>query len=316
MEYISQGVAASVALRHCRLPRSTFYYVPKGGLRGRQPYGCMLDDTGVAIESHQVLKQIQALFAKDFIDYGCYKTYIYLRDSKRYKVSKHRVYLLMKEHGLLRNRHLPSSKKGRKNWVKDLLPKTSGPFSYFEFDIKYMWVAGKRRNAQMLSVIDVENRMVLGQYIAYNIDRQHVVKLFEQAINTYSLPTNFTVRSDNGSQFVAKITQDYLKSKGITQEFTKPATPEQDAHIEAFHSIVERAICQRFVFDSLKDLKDTLQKFMEFYNFERIHSGTKYTSPYLFLLQKEKEKPSPHLKSTMERLSLDYENYLSKLSNI
>jgi hypothetical protein len=32
-----------------------------------------------------------------------------------------------------------------------------------------------------------------------------------------------------------------------------------------------------------------LESFQEFYNFERIHSGTAYTSPYLNFLQKEKE---------------------------
>jgi hypothetical protein len=43
------------------------------------------------------------------------------------------------------------------------------------------------------------------------------------------MPDKFIVRNDNGSQFEADIVQKYLKEKGVTQEFTKPATPQQNA---------------------------------------------------------------------------------------
>ncbi len=316
MEFVSLGLPVVQVLKHCFLPKSTFYYKSKDTKQGRKPYAQIFDNEQNIVGDLQILQEINTLFERPFVDYGCYKTYIYLNDRKGYKVSKHKVYRLMKENSLLRNKHQISSKNNKRTWVKDLLPKTTGPFSYFEFDIKYMWVAGKKRNVQMLSIIDVESRIILGQYIAYSIEKQHVVNLFEKVITEYSLPTNFIVRSDNGSQFVADLTQKYLKGKGIIQEFTKPATPQQDAHIEAFHSIIERAICQRFMFENLKDLQKTLQEFVEFYNFDRIHSGTGYTSPYLFLLQREEAKASPGLKSIFVFLSQNYENYLNNVSNI
>jgi putative transposase len=316
MEFISLGNPVIKVLKHCFLPKSTFYYKHKEGKQGRKSYAQMFDNEWNVIGDAFVLAEIKTLFEKPFVDYGCFKTYIHLRDRKHFKVSKHKVYKLMKENGLLRNKHQISSKKNKRNWVKDLIPNTSGPFSYLEFDIKYMWISGKKRNAQMLTIIDVESRTVLGQYIGYSIDKKHVIELFEKVFTTYPWPESVTVRSDNGSQFVAEMTQTYLKSKGITQEFTKPATPQQDAHIEAFHSIVERAVCQRFMFKNLIDLQNTLQEFIEFYNFERIHSGTGYTSPYLFLLQKEDENSSPSLKSILVFLTQKYENYLNKVSNI
>ena len=78
------------------------------------------------------------------------------------------------------------------------------------------------------------------------------------------------------------------------QEFTKPATPQQDAHIEAYHSIMESAVCQRFEFANLNVAKATLERFREFYNFERIHGGIGFQSPYKYLLQKGIDlKPTP-----------------------
>lgn len=316
MEFISLNNPVRGVLKYCNLPKSTFYYKPTIGKQGRRPYAQMFDSKENIVSDAIILKEITTLFEKPFIDYGCLKTYIYLRDRKHYKVSKHKVYSLMKENNLLRNRHQISSKKTRRNVVVNLIPQTTGPFSYFEFDIKYMWVTGKKRNAQMLTIIDIETRIVLGQYIAYSIQEQHVIAFFKEIIDTYGLPTNFNVRSDNGSQFVAKLTQDYLLKEGIIQEFTKPATPQQDAHIEAFHSIIERAICQRFLFEDLKDLDKTMKEFIDFYNFDRIHSGTGYTSPYLYLLQLEEEKSSPGLKSVLFFLTQNYENYLNNVSKI
>jgi hypothetical protein len=36
-----------------------------------------------------------------------------------------------------------------------------------------------------------------------------------------------------------KIVQEYLRKKWVIQQFTKPAIPEQNAHIESYYSIME-----------------------------------------------------------------------------
>jgi putative transposase len=85
---------------------------------------------------------------------------------------------------------------------------------------------------------------------------------------------------------VADLVQEYFQNRKVIQEFTKPATPEQNAHIEAYHSIMERAVCRRYEFDSLQQAVETLDRFRMFYNYQRIHSGTGYKSPYRFLLER------------------------------
>ena len=95
-----------------------------------------------------------------------------------------------------------------------------------------------------------------------------------------------TVRSDNGSQFVAQLLRNQLIEMKINQEFTKPATPEQNAHIESYHSIVERTICQKYQFGSLSEANETFDRFQKFYNHERVHSEIGYTSPMKYLQAK------------------------------
>ncbi|MFS0489477.1 DDE-type integrase/transposase/recombinase [Leadbetterella byssophila] len=119
-----------------------------------------------------------------------------------------------------------SLKRTGRNWVKDLVHRE---FSFLEFDIKYVYVHGTRTNAQVLTILDVYSRWQLGQYFAYSIKSEDVVKLFEHVFTSYPMPQNFIVRNDNGSQFEALLVQEYLRKKGVTQEFTKPNTPEQNA---------------------------------------------------------------------------------------
>ena len=75
----------------------------------------------------------------------------------------------------------------------------------------------------------------------------------------------------------------YFEDEKVIQEFTKPATPEQNAHIESYHSILESVICTKYEFENLEEAQDTMNRFVLFYNFERIHSGIDYTWPAKYL---------------------------------
>jgi len=159
-------------------------------------------------------------------------------------------------------------------------------FSYLEFDIKYIWIAGARRNALVLSVIDVFSRWVIGQLVSYSMRKEDVVELFDQIFAIYPKPLRIYVRNDNGSQMESHLVQQYFADREITQEFTRPATPEQNAHIESYHSILERVICSRYEFENLTEPVDTFDRWLVFYNYERIHSGINYLSPYNYLLSR------------------------------
>lgn len=275
-----------MVLKYCGVSKSTYYYQPTGGKSGRKSYAAISTIDGKKVSKEDVLVDINKLFEGPFVDYGYFKTYIHLRDRLGYKISKHTVYKIMKDNGLLRKKNPTSSKKDKKNWVKDLIPKPLGPFSFLEFDIKYVYVSGKKKNMQVLTVLCVDSRWNLGQYMAYNIKKEDVLRLFKQIFKTYKIPEQVIVRNDNGSQFVATEVRKYFESKYVTQEFTKPATPVQNAHIESYHSIMESVICQRFEFQDLKNAKETMKDFREFYNLERIHGGVGFKSPYEYLLQK------------------------------
>ena len=120
-------------------------------------------------------------------------------------------------------------------------------------------------------------------YFPNSIKKEDVINLFEQISSEHQIPERFIVRNDNGSQFVASQVQEYFVENNIIQEFTKPSTPQQNVHIESYHSIMESAICQRFEFKDLDDFNETMDRFRKFYNSDRIHGGLEFTSPAKFL---------------------------------
>ena len=285
-QFIDQGYPISAVLRVLKLPRSSFYYRPKttGKPAGRPISTHTYTLGGMRVSNEQLVADIADILSREFVDYGYTKVTYALRDEFEYRINRKKVYRLMREHGLLNA--VVSSPRSPRRWVKELIPPAHSPFSYLEFDIKYIWVAGLRRNAQILSVLDVHSRWLLGHVIGYCITQHDIMQLFDQLLDTYTFPKHAWVRCDNGAQMQARAVQQYFDRKGIIQEFTKPATPEQNAHIESYHSILERVICNRYEFKDMDELNQTFKRWHVFYNEHRIHSSIGYMSPSKYLYTK------------------------------
>jgi transposase InsO family protein len=281
--YIDGGNPVTLVLSAVGLSRSVYYYKEHPGRRGKTCSAYTRKHNGDLVANSVIVEDIKHELEKEFVDYGYLKMTYCLRDNYGYCINYKKVYRLMKEHNLL-YKPLPRDRSG-KTWVKDLKPASDKPFAFWEFDIKYMYVAAKQRNALQLTVLDVGTRYTMGQLIAWSIKKADVKELFAQIFRTYELPEAITVRNDNGSQFEAKLVREYLKKMSVTQEFCRPATPQQNGHVESYHSIVERSICKRYEFDSLEHLQATMKRFDAFYCNERIHSGIGYTNPRKYAIE-------------------------------
>ena len=81
------------------------------------------------------------------------------------------------------------------------------------------------------------------------------------------------IRNDNGSQFIAHKVREALLELEARQEFTHVATPEENAYIEAFHSIQQRELIERFSFASYYKARQHIEKYMHWYNHVRRRHG-------------------------------------------
>jgi len=98
-------------------------------------------------------------------------------------------------------------------------------------------------------------------------------------VNQYYQLQGVILRNDNGSQFISHKVRNFLKNSDVKQQFTHVATPEENSYIEAFHSILEREVIERYQFDSYYEAKDTIQLFIKHYNESRLHRSIGFVTP-------------------------------------
>jgi len=156
-----------------------------------------------------------------------------------------------------------------------------------EMDIKMVWVPSTGKNAYLLSIIDVHTRRILKDYFSFTIKQTHLIAFLSSLFEEYQYPTSVVIRSDNGSQFIAKNVREYLSLIGV--EFTHVATPEENAHIEAYHGILKKEIFQRFEYITFGQIEQILKRYVLFYNKERLHGLLGRITPM------EKWKEDKHL---------------------
>jgi len=189
----------------------------------------------------------------------------------------------MKIHNLLFNRRIGSVGVPRQ-FVRFRKIRAEKPLEHLCMDIKYIHIHGAQRNALLLTVIDAYSRKVLTHMLRFNIKKGDVIVLLSLLLMEYRIE-NITLRNDNGSQFIAGVVRQFLKEKGVNQEFTHVATPEENAYIEALHSNVQREVVERFEFESIYHAQMIFSRYYEWYNNYRKHGSLGRKSPEQFLLQ-------------------------------
>ena len=235
-------------LKWSEVPKSTFYYKRGEGKRGRKPTLVTANTKGEIFDNMKVVESMETQLQQEFCCYGYHNMCDSLQDLG-WIINHKKVYRLMSVHNLLFNRKIGQVGIPRQ-YVRFRKIKAQKPLEHLCMDIKYVHIHGAGRNALLLTVIDVYSRKVLIHMLKFNIRKGDVIVMLSLLLLEYKIK-GMTIRNDNGSQFIATVVREYLKEKKVNQEFTHVATPEENAYIEALHSIIQREVIERFEFDSL-----------------------------------------------------------------
>ncbi len=249
------------------IPKSSFYYKATEGKRGAKPSISTTKQDGSVVNNLVVIEDIKEILSQEFCCYGYHNVTDELR-ALDYIINDKKVYRLMDEQNLLLGKVIRSS--GKRKFVQHRKIEATRPMEYLCLDIKYIWVAGESRNYYLLTVLDVFTRIALEQIFQKSVRKIDVINVFRRINNKFGIK-GVTVRNDNGSQFIANDVKQFLRTAEANQEFTHVATPEENSYIEAFHSIVQREVIDRFEFQSFYEAKSTLEAHREWYNNRRKH---------------------------------------------
>ena len=281
-EYRSRGITITRMLHLLGIPESTYYRKRsmihlKRGRKNSQTTCLSVGNDIVRIPDTQILLVIEELLEREFVCYGYRKVTKYLQRSG-YIINRKKVFRLMKENDLLNHTYNYRSPARR---VADPIVTVNAPNEIWEMDIKYIYIQGENRTTYFFAMIDCFTREVVGKYLGYHCTSDDVKKAMDFAFLDRGIEriSHVRIRSDNGTQFVSRTVELFLSSSNIAHERIHPAAPREDAHIESFNSILEKEVIRRFEFSSFEDAENTISRFIEFYNNERLHSAIDYKAP-------------------------------------
>lgn len=208
-------------------------------------------------EKHGGAKKISKYFRRD---YGFY-------------INHKKLARILKENGLLQ----PKRKKQKKPWRQVAFnQKITKQNQLWEFDIKYGYVAGEKGFFFILAIVDVFNRKCVGSYVGRSCKAGDLTFTLKKALmDTQAVPNTLTIRSDNGPQMSSKRFHEELKKieERLSHEFIPPATPNKNAHVESFFSIVERELLSDRYYLSFADAYKEVHEWIEHYNQRRLHGS-------------------------------------------
>lgn len=286
--YVSLGMTVTVAIGIAGLKRSTYYYKPNGLPKGKRPSTQTFHYGAGFVDNETVISEIIDLITPDFHDYG-YQIITVLLKQKGYSINHKKVRRIMRDNQLLHPKKRRSFSID-KTYTKFSVPPLDRPFQTIEADIKYVYIHGTGKNAYLLSFLCTFSRSNPAWSLEYTMHSQQVIELVRELLNhplvkSYADSKNMVIniRTDNGPQFIAKKLAKTLELLNVKHEFIKPGTPEQNGHIESFHSTFTRLVCDRHIFEDLSQAKEIIGNFFFAYNNTRVMKAILYYPPITFL---------------------------------
>jgi len=215
--------------------------------------------------------------------YGYRKLTVCLRRQYGLRINKKKVYRLCKVLGVLKPQREVHNRPPRKLANNRIV---TGPNQLWQMDIKYGYVTGVRCHFYLASIIDVCDRKIVGYFKGKACETKDIIQMVRKALlkrNVFAGDTQLVIRTDNGPQFCSNAFHALAEEMGFEHERIPNRTPNKNAFIESFHSVLERDCYQRNSFESYEEAFDAVDRYIRFYNERRLHGSLKDLSPVEYL---------------------------------
>jgi len=286
-------------LRVVEVERSTYYaHVNKAEFKpihraGRPAPGYSYTQAGERISDEQICEWLMEFLAGENEAYGYRRLTLLLRRIHYLVINKKKVYRLCKKMNVLRPQRKLLGKYPRVLANNRII---TGSNQLWETDIKYGWIDGEHRFFFIMCIIDVFDRAIIAYHIGLTCEAVHLVQITQEALRKRMLISKVdkpVIRSDNGPQFISHLFEDACVSNGMIHERIPPKTPNKNAHIESFHSILELECYRRNEFETYPQTYMIVTAFIQYYNQRRIHGSIYDLSPYEYMDSIEKQLVKP-----------------------
>lgn len=194
-------------------------------------------------------------------------------------MGKNRVRRVMRKYGIAARRkqkkyvYPGKASEIAPNLVRELDPQSLTEVVFSDiFEIKL----ADRTKVRGCFTLWKRTRHILGLAFEYHM-RADLVTAALQTLH-FEVPEAI-FHSDQGKQFGAEVTRQFLLEKGFQLSMSRAGTPTDNGSAERFVETFKLAVAERCRYETLGEFLKAAQKWVNFYNTLRPHEGLEYLSP-------------------------------------
>ncbi len=228
--------------------------------------------------SDEILKiheESRGLFGSDKI--------VAVLETKGFHTSKPLVRELMKEMGIRSFRS--TAKRDHSLWNKLHPPKNYLQRNFNVEEPNQVWasdctrISFNQQSYHICVIMDLYSRKIISYKISQRASTQLITSTFNEALNkrNYCSPKMF--HSDRGCQYTSFAFRKLLLKHNILQSFSHSGNPYDNGVVESFFSTFKQEEIYRTFYLSVKQLKQRIAEYIDFYNQNRPHRSNNYKTP-------------------------------------
>ena len=225
---------------------------------------------------------IQEIFEKSHGRFGARRIRAKLKQNG-HTISERRITRLMKEMGLSStgpHPRLNSANDRQYQYYPNKLKRrflTDAPNAVWVSDITCAKVG--MDFLYLCVVIDLYARKVVGYSISEYIDTALITDAFQRAYSSRGKPSCLTFHSDQGTQYTSYEFRTLLKRCGVSQSFSAPGNPYDNAVAESFFATIKKEDFRRNYYASEEEFRAAVDSYIEYYNDYRPHQRLGFLTP-------------------------------------
>ena len=171
----------------------------------------------------------------------------------------------------------------------------------------------------LVAIIDWYSRYVLSWKVSISLSSDFCVDALEEALSLYGKPDIFN--TDQGVQFTSQAFVLVLEAKKISISMDGKGRALDNVFIERFWRSLKQEKIYRIELDTVKEAKQAVEEYMDFYNNRRPHQSLDYQAPGevhfkenlpIEMMDKSNDLPTAQqAQQQQHNLTLTKENYIS-----
>lgn len=201
-----------------------------------------------------------------------------LAEQGEYLASESTIHRILKEEKM--NTHRRRSKIPEKREIPTHI--ATAPNQVWTWDITWLNGSIKGHYYKLYLILDMFSRLIVGHEVWEEEKAEHAQHLIKRSTLSQGLAGKpLILHSDNGSPMKAATFLATLEKLGVQSSFSRPRVSNDNPYSESLFRTMKYSPKYPFNgFINLQEARKWVQKFVNWYNKEHLHSGIKYLTPY------------------------------------